>query len=454
MQKFDIAIIGGGAAGLVTASVAAQLGYKVVLFEKDKMGGECLNSGCVPSKALLAAAKDGQTFTDAMAHVHKSIAKIAPHDSVERFEGLGVTVIQKEVSFINSRTLKAGPDTYTARRIVIATGSTAAIPPISGLTDVPYLTNDTLFKLTEKPKHLAIIGAGPIGCEMAQAFKGLGSEVTLIEGAGSILPRDDADARAVVADSLRAKGVTIRTATVVKQVEQAEGGLITLTTYEGPLLCSHILVAAGRAPTVYGMGVDKAGVIYNKTGIQTGASGRTNKRHIYALGDVTGKHPFTHMAAHDATIFIKRVLFGAIFAKENKEAMPWVTFTSPELAQIGLTEKQAKEKDPTAHAVRINFNELDRAVTDGDADGFCKVILNKKSHILGATIVGFNAGEMLPLFCYMMHHKRKFSSLSGMIWAYPTRGEIYGKILSKLSSPLLKKRTVRCISQAMYRLFG
>ncbi|MEC9290783.1 MAG: FAD-dependent oxidoreductase [Pseudomonadota bacterium] len=453
MHKFDIAIIGGGAAGLVTASVAAQLGYSVVLFEKGEMGGDCLNSGCVPSKALLSASAKGLSFKEAMDQVNHSIETIAPHDSVERFEGLGVTVIQEEAHFIDRHSIEAGGTIYTAKRYVIAAGSTAAIPPIDGLGDVPYLTNESLFKIKEQPKHLIIIGGGPIGCEMADAFQGLGTQVTLIEGAPDILPRDDADARAIVRDALTQKGVNIHTGTQVKEVSGSKT-TVTVSTSDGDIKGSHLLLATGRAPNVHSMSLDKAGVAYTARGIDVNGSNQTSVKHIYALGDITGKHPFTHMAAYDASLFIKRVLFGAFTAKENLKAMPWVTYTSPELAQVGLTEEEAKAKHPDAQVIRVNFSEMDRAITEGDTTGFCKVIINKKSRILGATIVGSHAGEFLPLFCYMIHHDKKFGTLSGVTWAYPTRGELYGKLISKHSSPLLKKGSVRVISRVMYRLFG
>ncbi len=454
MHKFDLAIIGGGAAGLVTASVAAQLGYSVVLFEKGEMGGDCLNSGCVPSKALLSSAQKGLTFKDSMQQVRKSIETIAPHDSVERFESLGVTVIQKEAVFLDNKTLKAGDETYTARRFVIATGSTAAIPPIQGLKDVPYLTNETLFQIKSQPQHLIIIGGGPIGCEMADAFTGLGSKVTLIQGASDILARDDADARTIVKKSLQDKGVSIHTGANVSMVSQHDKAAITVNTNAGSFTGSHLLIAAGRAPTVHGLGLESAGIEFTPHGIKTKQNGQTSQKHIYAVGDITGKHAFTHMAAQDASLFIKRVLFGAITAKEDLKAMPWVTYTSPELAQVGLIEEKAQEKASYAKTIRVDFSEMDRAITEADTTGFCKVMLDKKSRILGATIVGSHAGELLPLFSYLIHHQKPLGSLSGITWPYPTRGEIFGKILSKHASPLLKKSSVRGISRAMYRLFG
>ena len=318
-----LCIIGAGSAGLSVAAGAAQLGADVVLVEKGEMGGDCLNTGCVPSKALLAAGKAAQQgrnagrfgvtfhepeidFAAVGAHVHGVIAQIAPHDSVERFEGLGVTVLRERATFIDRRTVQAGSTLVRAKRFVIATGSTPAVVPIPGLEDVPYLTNESEFDLTERPRHLVVIGGGPIGCEMAQAHRRLGSRVTVLEKF-TIMPKDDPELVGVVRDRLKDEGVDIREGADVTRIEGGEGELTVHVDGEA-LACSHILVATGRAPTVGGLGLEAAGVAYSGKGIPVDRRLRTSNRKIYAIGDVTGGYQFTHQAGYHAGIVVQNAL--------------------------------------------------------------------------------------------------------------------------------------------------
>ena len=348
-MTYDIAVIGAGSGGLTVAAAAAQFGQKVVLFEKERMGGDCLNTGCVPSKALIAASKHAQAmrsgadygitpqepavdFAKVNDHVQRVIQAIAPHDSVARFEKLGVTVVQAAASFRDAATIAADGQIYTARRMVIATGSRAAVPPIPGLTDIAYFTNETLFENRERPDHLIIIGGGPVGMEMAQAHRRLRSQVTVIEALAP-LARDDPEMAAIVIDKLAADGVIILAHTAVKAVRKTETGIAVETDGRGTIAGSHLLVAAGRAPNIEGLNLQAAGIAFTKTGITVDEGLRTSNRKVFAIGDVTGGLQFTHVAAYHAGLVIRSALFG-IPVKANA-VIPWVTFTDPELAQAG-----------------------------------------------------------------------------------------------------------------------
>lgn len=354
--KADVCVIGAGSGGLSVAAGAAQLGAKTVLIERGTMGGDCLNTGCVPSKSLLSAAKHFHAMSDGGKfglsahetsvdfgkvhdHVHGVIADIAPLDSVERFEGLGVTVIKAQAKFVDPKTVEAGATRIEARRFVIATGSRAALPPIPGLAETPHLTNETIFELTVLPEHLIIIGGGPIGMEMAQAFRRLGSKVTLLEGA-RVLAKDDPELTQVVVDQVKADGVDIREGVSITSVEQSGNGIRVALGGES-VEGSDLLVAAGRTPNVEDLGLDAAGVTFERGGIQVDGRLRTSNRKIFAIGDVAGGLQFTHVAGYHAGIVIRNALF-RIPAKADVSAVPWVTYTDPELAHVGLTEAAAR----------------------------------------------------------------------------------------------------------------
>lgn len=425
----DLCIIGAGSGGLTVAAGAVQMGASVVLIERHLMGGDCLNTGCVPSKALLAAAHAAQAHRDSarfgvaahepsvdfaavMAHVHGTIAAIAPHDSVARFEGLGCTVIQAAARFTGPGEVEAGGQRIAARRFVIATGSRAATPPIPGLDATPFLTNETVFGLTELPAHLAVIGGGPIGLEMAQAFRRLGSQVTVLERA-AILPRDEPEAVAVIRARLTAEGIRLVEGAAITRIDP---GQVTLAGEA--LHPSHILVAAGRQPVLEGLGLEAAGVDHTPKGITVDAGLRSSNRRIFAIGDCAGGPQFTHIAGAHAGLVIRRALFG-LPAKTDYTALPWVTYTDPELAHAGLTEADS----PGCRTLIQPLAENDRARAEGLDDGLVKLVLSPRGVILGATIVAPCAGEMIGLWALAIQKRMKVGAIAGLTLPYPTLAE-------------------------------
>ncbi|MEO6609970.1 MAG: FAD-dependent oxidoreductase [Aestuariivirga sp.] len=439
-MKYDLAVIGGGSAGLSVAAAAAQFGEKVVLFEKGEMGGDCLNSGCVPSKALLAAAKAAHAqrtsaqfgiasvepqvdYARVMDHVEDVISTIAPIDSQERFEKLGVTVVRASAVFTAPDELQAAGKKFQARRIVIATGSRAALPPIPGLKDVDYLTNETLFKNRVLPQHLIIIGGGPIGLEMAQAHRRLGSTVTVLE-AFAPLAKDDPELAQVVLRALEGEGISIMANAKIRQVRKA-GAAIEVIMEDGSVISgSRLLVATGRAANVEGLGLEAGNVAYSKRGITVDDGLRsTSNGKVYAAGDVAGGLQFTHVASYHAGLIIRNALF-RLPVKNRADLIPWVTFTDPELAHAGLSEVQAKEKfGARMKVLRWNFAENDRAQTERQSEGFVKIILGPGGHILGAGIVGAHAGELIAVFVLAISRKMKISAFANLVLPYPTLSE-------------------------------
>ncbi len=441
--RTDICVIGGGSGGLSVAAGAAQMGARTILIEKHKMGGDCLNTGCVPSKALIAAAEAAETvrrsgvfgvnghepdidFAKVHDHVHGVIAGIAPHDSVERFEGLGVRVIQGAARFTGPKEVEVEGQKIRARRFVIATGSSPALPPIPGLDEVPLLTNECVFDLKERPDHLIVIGAGPIGAELAQAQRRLGSSVTLLELA-SLMANDDPEATEVVRRRLIAEGVDLREGIRIEALARKGNGVAVKIEAEGEareIVGSHLLIAAGRRPNVSGLGLQAAEIDYSSRGIVVDRRLRTSNRKVFAIGDVTGGYQFTHMAGYHAGIVIRNALFG-LPAKVNDSAVPWVTYTDPEVAQVGLTEAEARERYGDAVRVsRWSFAENDRARAERATEGFVKVVTGKRGKILGATLVGRHAGELLQPWILAISQGLKISAMAGMIAPYPTLGEI------------------------------
>ncbi|MFA5951266.1 MAG: FAD-dependent oxidoreductase [Hyphomicrobium sp.] len=440
--RTDICVIGAGSGGLSVAAAAAAFGRNVVLIEKHKMGGDCLNFGCVPSKALLAAGKRAHAFRTASkfgmlavepqidhravnGHVKSIIAAIAPNDSVERFTGLGVRVILGAARFIDRRTVAAGDYQIKARRFVIATGSSPVVPPIPGLDQAPYFTNETIFDNDRKLSHLLIIGGGPIGLEMAQAHARLGSRVTVLEGA-TALSKDDPELAAVVLKQLRAEGIEIREGTTVDSVETLPGVVRVHATCGGhteTISGTHILVAAGRRPNLSDLNLAAAGIKFDKRGITVDRGLRTSNRRTYAIGDVAGGLQFTHVANYHAGIVIRRALFW-IPAKVNNDIVPWVTFTDPELAHVGLTEATAAERKIAVNVLRWPYHENDRAQAERETEGHIKVVTDKKGRILGATIVGAHAGELIQMWALALSQGMKIGAMTGWISPYPTLGEI------------------------------
>jgi pyruvate/2-oxoglutarate dehydrogenase complex dihydrolipoamide dehydrogenase (E3) component len=468
----DICVIGAGSGGLSVAAGAAQLGAPTVLIERGKMGGDCLNYGCVPSKAMLAAAKAAQTargagkfgvaagevtvdFAQVMAHVQGVIAAIEPNDSEERFTKLGCHVIRAAARFISPREVAAGDHIVRARRFVIATGSSAAIPSIPGLDQTPFLTNETLFENRVRPDHLVIVGGGPIGMEMAQAHRRLGARVTVL-ARSRVLARDDAGLAGVVAAALRGEGVEILENVEILSAARQENGQIRIAMRdeagERQITGSHLLVAAGRAPNVAGLGLEAAHISYDAKGVKTDASLRTSNRRVYAIGDVCGGPQFTHVAGYHAGLIIRSGLF-RIPARSDHGAVPHVTYCDPELAQVGLTESDASRAGLKPGVLHWRFDENDRAQAERRTEGMAKVITGKGGVILGAGIVGMNAGELLQPWILAMTRKLKIGAMTSMIAPYPTLGEINKRIAGSYYTPgLFSPRTRRIVS--LLRRFG
>ncbi|WP_296642119.1 dihydrolipoyl dehydrogenase family protein [Roseinatronobacter sp.] len=455
----DICVIGGGSGGLSVAAGAVQMGARVVLIEGHKMGGDCLNYGCVPSKALLAQALDVKArgtkpsaadFTAAMEHVKATIAAIAPHDSVERFEGLGVQVLQGYGRFTGPDRVEVNGTTVKARRFVISTGSTAFVPPIDGIDTVPYMTNETVFEQKACPGHLLVIGGGPIGLEMALAHRRLGAEVTVIEGAKA-MGRDDPDAAAVVLASLRAEGIDIVEGA---QVETLSGraGAIEVQVKGGTIFTgTHLLVAVGRKPNIDKLDLDRAGVKTDRTGVKVGADLRSSNKRVYAIGDVAGKGQFTHLAGYHAGIIIRAMLFG-LPAKARADHIPHVTYTDPELAHVGLSEAEARKEYGIKLSVhKVGYDQIDRAQAEGATKGFLKLMV-ANGRPVGCTIVGRQAGELIAPYALAIANRMKLSAIANTILPYPTLAEI-GKrgagayFSDKLFDNATVKRVVRLVQK-------
>lgn len=457
----DLCIIGAGSGGLSVAAGAAQLGRKVVLIEKGEMGGDCLNYGCVPSKALIAAAARAQEMRDAggfgvksvepeidfpavMDHVHAVIAEIAPNDSVERFESLGVTVIRAGGEFIGPRTVRAGDAEITAKRVVIATGSSPFVPPIPGLDGVSYLTNETIFENRTRPAHLIVIGGGPIGVELAQAHRRLGAKATIVE-ADALLNRDDPEAVEVVRTRLKLEGVDIREHSKALRVEK-QGDLIRLVLENGAAVVgSHLLVAVGRRANLSGLGLDKAGIELDGGKLRLDARLRTTNRRVYAIGDAAGGLQFTHVAGDHASTLVKNILFKAP-ARRRDALAPRVTYCSPELASIGISENEAQKSGVRHSIARWPLEDNDRARAERDTQGFIKTVIGKRGRILGATIVGAGAGDLIAPWSLAIANNLTIRAFTSMIAPYPTRSEISKRAAGAYYTPtLFSARTRRLI---------
>ncbi|SHM18690.1 Pyruvate/2-oxoglutarate dehydrogenase complex, dihydrolipoamide dehydrogenase (E3) component [Roseovarius litoreus] len=450
--KTDLLVIGAGSGGLSVAAGAVQMGADVILLEGHKMGGDCLNYGCVPSKALIASGKAAHAqahaapfgvadvtpdvdYAAAKDHVQDVIAQIAPHDSVERFEGLGVRVISEYGRFLSPTQVQAGAHRITARRIVIATGSSPFVPPIPGLDSVPYETNETLFDLRERPEHLLVIGGGPIGLEMAQAHRRLGSKVTVIEGARA-LGRDDPETAGVLLDALRGEGIDIAEDALAKEV-RGTAGAIEIETEDGRLFKgTHLLVAVGRKANIDRLNLDVAGIKTTRTGIKVDAALKTTNRRVYAIGDVAGGLQFTHVAGYHAGIVIRSALFG-LPAKAGTAHIPWVTYTAPELAQVGLTEEQARrEHGIYLEVVRFPYAQNDRAIAERKTSGLIKVMV-ARGRPVGVSIVGEQAGELINLWAFALANRLKMKHVANMVAPYPTLGELNKRAAGAYFSPKL-----------------
>lgn len=460
-QTFDICIIGAGSGGLSVAAASAQMGALVALVEEDKMGGDCLNYGCVPSKSLLAVAKRAHLikqapelgletgavktdFAKVMAYVRSVIEQIAPHDSTTRFEQLGVKVFSGSGRFLDKKTLEVHDTLIKARHFVIATGSSPAIPPIPGLNEGIYYTNESIFDLNEKPQHLIIIGGGPIGCEIAQAFLLLGVKVTLLE-ANTILPHDEPDLVNTLRQELINQELHLFETANITKVEMQTHNIVVHYENHGvnqTVQGSHLFVATGRKPNVQRLNLAAANVQHTNKGIKVNAKLRTTNSRIYAIGDVIGQYQFTHVANYHAGIVIRNIFF-KIPAKVNYIALPWVTFTYPELAHVGLSSKEALKKYPKAKVFSNAFKENDRAQAEHASLGQIKMTVSPKGKILGATILGAEAGELLLPWIIAIHNDMTLRAFTDVIIPYPTLSETTKQIAGEFYKPLLYSKLVK-----------
>lgn len=467
----DICVIGGGSGGLSVAAGASQMGADVVLIEKSAMGGDCLNTGCVPSKAILAAGHVAQTMREAEGfgikpvcpevdwakvndHVQGVIAAIAPNDSVDRFEGLGVKVIQAAASFVDEKTVQAGDVQVQAKYFVVATGSSAFVPPIEGLDTVDYFTNENIFDNRDSIEHLIVIGGGPIGIEMAQAHRRLGAKVTVMEVA-KLLMKDDRELAQIVIDRLSSEGLDFYEGGRNLRIEKTAQGMAVYCELSGEQACiqgSHLLIATGRRANVNGLNLEAAGIDYSPRGVAVDARLRSSNKRVFAIGDVAGPYQFTHMAAYQAGIVIRNILF-KIPAKVDYSAVPWVTYTDPELAHVGMTEDDANKAGKNIRILRWKFAENDRAQAEHRTEGMIKIVTEKKGKILGATIVGLHAGELLQPWVLAMSQKMKIGAMTSMIAPYPTLSEANKRVAGSFYTEKLFSAGTKKLVRFLMRWF-
>jgi len=474
--KPDLCVIGAGAAGLAVAAAAATLGVPVVLIEKGRMGGEHLNTGCVPSKAMVAAGRRADVFRtsgpfgvrlgrpavefdEVNDHVHRVINSLAPNASKERLGGMHVRVIEGEARFRDTRTVVVGQEDdikfeIRARRFVIATGSRPAVPQISGIDQCPYFTNQNIFDARERPKHLIVVGAGPTGLELAQAFRRLGSEVTVLEQAPQPLANEDPECAAIVLDALAREGITIRSGVKVERVRSLRQRIevVLAGDTEESIQGTDLLVATGRLPNIAGLDLEAARVKHGPSGITVNKRFGTSNRRIYAIGDVTGLPQFTHVATHQAGLLIKHLLFRLPIAL-NLDEIPRVTFTEPELAHVGLTDVQARELHGAVRVLRWSYQDNDRAQAERETRGHIKVVTDAKGLILGATIVGAAASEQISTWTLAINHQLNIRAMAELVVPYPTYIEVGKRAAISFFAPKLSTSWVRRLSSVLRR-FG
>ena len=467
----DICIIGAGSGGLLVAAGASQLGANVVLLERGKMGGDCLNCGCVPSKALIAAGKAAQTarkaslfgiaglspnidFQSVHKHVHDVIASIAPNDSIQRYEGLGVNVIQEEGHFVDPREVVAGNVRIRAKKFVVASGSSPRVPPIEGINDVSYLTNETVFHLKEAPSHLIVVGGGPLGCELAQAYRRLGAKVTVLDE-GTILSKEDPELATVVKKQLLEEGIEIKEHAKITAAKQKNNSVIIVSSCSNqakPLEGSHLLIAAGRVPNLTGLDLEAGGIEYEQNGILTNKSLLTSNKRVYALGDVINGPQYTHAASYQAGIVIRNILF-KLYARVNYTALPRVTYTDPEIAQVGMSQSEALEqKGSGIRILRLSLADNDRAVAERTPEGIIKVLSDKRGKILGCSIAGAGAGELILPWALAISQKLKVSAMAATIAPYPSLSEISKRAAGSFYSSTLFSEKTKKIVRALLKL--
>ncbi|MFW5994629.1 MAG: dihydrolipoyl dehydrogenase family protein [Spirochaetia bacterium] len=477
MYTHDIIVIGGGAGGLSVASGAAQLGMKTAVIEREHMGGDCLHFGCVPSKTLIhtagqfAAARGLSRFTASALDVPRAnmpainerisevVRAIAFHDSPERFRSLGAEVYLGEARFKGPYEVDVDGTVLSAKRIVIATGSRAAVPPVPGLKDAGYLTNRDVFGLSDVPNSLAVLGAGPIGVELGQSFRRLGSEVTVIDMAPRIMPRDDEELADIVRRQMESEGITIITGAKVAAVETAPGGkTLTIDTGEAggttSVTASEILVAAGRQANTDRLNLEAAGVEVGRGGvIPVNDKLQSNVRHISVIGDANGNYPFTHVAGAEAALIIRRLALHA-GGRMNYRLTPWVSYTDPELATVGHTQESAQHSGIRHRVVRQSFAGVDRAHAEEATDGLMKIVLDGKDKVIGVQIAAKGAGELIAPALHAVSGRWKFAKFRGAMTPYPTMSEVYGRAVSAELAPKLFNRRIRGILRVLFRYRG
>ena len=471
--EFDLVVIGGGSGGLVVAAGGSTLGAKVALVEKHRLGGDCLWYGCVPSKTLIRSARVAYEMREAsrwalapadpepqiarvMTRVREVIAGIEPFDSPERFRGLGVDVIFGAGRFVAPDVFEVGGRRLTAKHFVLATGSRPAIPPIPGLDTVPYLTNETVFDLREPVESLLIVGSGPIGCELAQAFRRLGSEVNVVDMASRILPREDADLAEVVYRKHLAEGIHYHFDAAITRVGGSAGAVsVDIKGEDGTettLTATHLLLAAGRRANVEDLGLEAAGVQVEKGRIVVDEHLRSTNASIFVIGDVAGGAQFTHLAEHHAGVVLRQAIFRLWWTKPST-VIPWATYTDPELARVGLSEDEAKAKRIDHRVYRFPFDEIDRARAEGETEGFAKILTDPKGKLLGAAIVGAHAGELIAQYVLAINHGMKAKAISGTIHTYPTLASIGRRVADQRMKEGLTPSAKRWIKR-IFRLQG
>ncbi len=446
------------------------MGADVTLLERGEMGGDCLNTGCVPSKSLIAAAHAahavrgaGRFGVRALApeidfqavhdHVQDVIASIAPHDSEDRFTGLGVRVIRAEGRFVAARRVVAGDCEIEAKRVVIATGSSPLVPPIPGLDQTPFFTNETIFDNASPIAHLIVIGGGPIGMELAQAHRRLGAQVTVIEGLVA-LGNDDPELAEVVGRAFEREGIPIHEGAMVTRVAADGGGVVVEAEKDGEALIltgSHLLLAVGRVPNLDGLDLDRAGIEHGPGGIKVDARLRTTNRRVFAIGDAAEGYNFTHIAGYHAGIVIRNALF-RLPAKVDYRALPWVTYTAPELAQIGMTEAQARARHGDIRILRAPFADNDRARADRETEGLLKVITTRRGVVVGVGMVGEAAGELIQPWCLPIARRLKIGAVASLILPYPTLSEINKRAAGSYFLPSLFGARTRMLVRLLLKL--
>jgi len=474
MKDFDLTVIGGGAGGLNVASGAVQLGARVALIEKDKLGGDCLYYGCVPTKALIQSAKIASLikrskeygFNDAnisfdfkniMAHMREVISKIGVNDDPKRFEDMGVKLFFGDGRFVDPHTFELNGRTITSKKFVISTGSRAVAIPINGLENIKYLTSESALELDSLPKSIIILGAGPIGLEFAQVFARLGSKVTVVEKMGQVLPREDKEISDTIESILKEEGIEIHTCLNVLQVKEEGNQKIVVAECSGQektFKADEFMLAIGRAPNLEGLSLESAGVKVEHRNIVVNSSMRTTARNIWACGDVTGQYLFTHIAEYQAGLVVANALIPFMKRKANYRVVPWVTYTDPELGRVGLTEDEARQKYRNIKVYKYDVKDLDRAVIEGEDRGIIKIVCTKKGKILGAHVLAPQGGELLHEFVLAMQNNLGVGSITRTIHVYPTLSQAVRRTTNKYYAEKIFSGWIPKLTKKLIRWFG